>query len=174
MPKIHIPELMIELKPSKMLTGEIGVTAIRDLEKNTIVEITSYFDDDSEYISWSDFNLLDEKTKNKATEFCLGTEEGIYMHKNLNRLSVPWYMNHSCNYNVGFDNTGNFITIRNIKSGEELCWDYGLGESNPNFRMICKCGSKVCRRVITGNDWKDETFRKNNVHFLYPELKNNK
>jgi uncharacterized protein len=79
-------------------------------------------------------------------------------------------MNHSCNYNVGFDKVGNFVTARNIKQGEELLLDYGLFFSDPKFKMKCMCGSKNCRKFITGNDWKDKKFRDKNKKYFLREL----
>lgn len=43
--------------------------------------------------------------------------------------------------------------MRSIKRGEELCWDYAYDESNPKFRMRCRCGHAQCRGMVTGRDW---------------------
>jgi len=88
-----------------------------------------------------------------------------------NRLSIEWYFNHSCNGNLGFNRSGDFIAIRNISKDTELTYDYGLAESNPRFKMRCKCGSKKCRKIITGNDWKKETFRRSRIEYMLPALR---
>lgn len=57
-------------------------------------------------------------------------------------------MNHSCESNVGFNAADDFVAMRAIKRGEELCWDYAYAETNPKFRMKCRCGAIGCRRVV--------------------------
>jgi hypothetical protein len=37
--------------------------------------------------------------------------------------------------------------------------------------MTCTCGSKHCRKVVTGNDWKDCAFRKVNLRYMLPRLR---
>jgi hypothetical protein len=37
--------------------------------------------------------------------------------------------------------------------------------------MNCVCGSTNCRRMITGNDWKDPVFRKDNKNYMLPSLR---
>ena len=63
-------------------------------------------------------------------------------------------MNHSCQPNVGFNAVDDFVAMRAIKRGEELCWDYGFAETNPKFRMKCQCGTVDCCGIVTGTDWK--------------------
>ncbi len=166
----NFPPVIIEIRKSLILPEEIGVFAVRDLSEQQLIGDASLLGE-SIFFSWEQFNSFDEETRAKIMAYCLGNERGFYTLSNLNYLSVPWNMNHSCEGNVGFDSEGNFVTIRSIKKGEELLWDYGLGESNPNFTMPCKCGSKICRGVITGNDWKNNDFRHRNLKYMLPELK---
>ena len=98
------------------------------------------------------------------------TNDGFFAPHDLNYLSVPWYMNHSCSYNVGFDNKGNYITARIINNGEELVTDYGLSVSDPDYKLLCKCKSKNCRKIITGNDWRNDRFVEKNKNYFLREL----
>jgi hypothetical protein len=72
---------------------------------------------------------------------------------------------------VGFNRSGDFIAIRNISKDKELTYDYGLAESNPTFKMRCKCGSKRSRGIIMGNDWKEKTFRRSRIGYTLPALR---
>ena len=36
---------------------------------------------------------------------------------------------------------------------EELSLDYALITVSPEWRMLCQCGSALCRGVVTGSDW---------------------
>ena len=167
--------LIIEIRPSKMLPGEIGVFAARNLRPGTIIgEVGLFINKNIFFINKSEYKKIDAVTRKKIDDYCLGTPQGFYVLKNLNHMSVPWNLNHSCNYNVGFDGEDNFITTKYVKKGSELFWDYGLGETNPNFKMHCKCGSKNCRKIITGNDWKNSDFRLKNLKFMLSGLKKNK
>lgn len=147
-----IPKVLIEIRPSKIVKNFIGLFAVRELKKGTIIGEAKYFKES--FHPWKDFKNLDKQTQKKVVDYCVGTEKGFYAPDDFNYMSIPWHMNHSCDGNVAFDKNDNFITIKNVKEGEELSWDYGLTETNPNFKMKCSCRSKKCRKVITGNDWK--------------------
>ena len=43
-----------------------------------------------------------------------------------------------------------------IPPGQELTIDYALftAQSEWGLDAVCNCGAKVCRKTITGNDWK--------------------
>ncbi|CAJ0597103.1 unnamed protein product [Cylicocyclus nassatus] len=76
--------------------------------------------------------------------------------------NVGRFLNHSCDPNVQVQHVfvdthdlrlpwSSFFAIRNIKAGEELCWNYGyspeaLDPDRPRHRQLfCKCGSANCR-----------------------------
>ena len=64
-------------------------------------------------------------------------------------------MNHSCDSNVWMRDEVTMVARRNITAGEELTIDYSLCGGLPGdvLGKPCHCGSPVCRRIITGNDW---------------------
>lgn len=164
------PEAIVELNVSKTIPGEIGLFAVRDLKIGQIVGEASMMDE-SVFISWNEYPLLDEGTRRVVDRFCLGNNDGFFAPKNINYLSIPWYINHSCSGNVGFDEKGNFVVIKEVKAGDELFYDYGLAEANSKFSMVCKCGSANCRKIITGDDHKDEAFYSANRDYIMPELR---
>ena len=60
-------------------------------------------------------------------------------------------LNHSCDPNAGvrFLESGVFlVSLRAIKPGEELCFDYSTTSSGSAFCMPCLCGTANCRKVI--------------------------
>lgn len=68
------------------------------------------------------------------------------------------YINHSCNPNCEVNIVNNEIwisSIKNIKKGEELFYDYGYAFDKEDFRdHICKCGSKNCiGYIISSDEW---------------------
>ena len=69
------------------------------------------------------------------------------------------YINHSCNPNCEVEITKGEIwisSIKNIKKGEELSYDYGYEFDEEDYKdHICNCGSKNCiGYIISSDDWK--------------------
>ena len=62
------------------------------------------------------------------------------------------HLNHSCDPNLGLQGQIVFVALRCIAQGEELTFDYAMGDDEP-YEMECSCRSPVCRKVITGRDW---------------------
>ncbi len=62
------------------------------------------------------------------------------------------YLNHSCDPNVGIIKKNNRLflkSIRGIKSGEEIAFDYStLVGDDDIWTMKCNCGAKTCRKRI--------------------------
>ena len=79
------------------------------------------------------------------------------------------YVNHSCEPNVGLGGKNVFIAIRNILKGEEVTADYGIFENN-DFKMICNCQTKNCRKIITGKDWQKKSLQKKYGDYFAPYL----
>ncbi len=73
------------------------------------------------------------------------------------------YINHSCNPNCEVEIVRGKIwikSIKKIKRGEELSYDYGYGfDKNDYMDHVCNCGEKKCiGYVISSDDW--AKFRK--------------
>ncbi len=151
----------------------VGVFSVRSLFRGTHIAHGLGAADYKEIIKWSDARNCSNEIRSKIYAFCIGTPEGFLPPDKLdfNRLTIEWYLNHSCDGNVGFDEHGDFVARRRIRKGEELTYDYGLAESNPRFRMRCRCGTVSCRSIITGDDWKDAEFRERNLAFMLPRLR---
>ena len=150
----QIVRVMVKIKPSTMLPGEIGLFATRNISTGKV--IGNGFPSIQMYLcSWEEYLKLDDVTKNYVDRYCMGTPQGFYTYQNPHFMTTCWHMNHSCAGNVGFgEEDGDFVAIKDISDGSELVYDYGLAECNPKFKMDCLCGSSDCRGVITGHDWK--------------------
>lgn len=65
-------------------------------------------------------------------------------------------VNHSCDPNCGVRRNvfGGYdlVAMRDILSGEEICWDYCMTEYISIAVNYCRCGSQHCRKTIRG--WK--------------------
>ena len=166
-------KVIIELRPSKIDKGGVGVFAITNIRKGQKVADGIHEGDYKHIIPWTNFKRYPVAIRKKIMSFCIGTPNGFIPPDDIdfNSLKVEWYFNHSCDGNLGFNKNGDFIALRNIKKDEEISYDYGLAESNPLFIMSCKCKSKNCRNSITGNDWKKYFFRKKWLHYMLPGLR---
>lgn len=84
---------------------------------------------------------------------------------------IAIHINHSCEPNVGPDGQVTFVTLRDIKAGEELTYDYAM-TTDYEYKLQCECGSRLCRKVITGNDWKRKDLQERyGIHFSWYILK---
>ncbi|MGE3076077.1 MAG: SET domain-containing protein [Dehalococcoidia bacterium] len=62
--------------------------------------------------------------------------------------------NHSCNPNAWLDSEFVVVARRDIAEGEEITTDYATMTVDDDWRLNCRCGSHLCRRVVTGGDWR--------------------
>lgn len=111
-----------------------GVFAIKDIRKG---EVIASFDGQ---ILDDDFEPWTEDLYNHAIQF----EKAKWRDsKGIARL-----VNHSCDPNCGIKRLFDIVAMRPIKKGEQLTWDYEMTEKNPDWRMRCRCGTPICRKVI--------------------------
>ena len=162
---------MYEIRPSRVLPCEVSVYAVRNISQGEIIADAAS-PEEVVFIHLRDFKKLDKLTQAKIKNFCVLDEDQEYcVPTDLNNMGTSWYFNHSCAPNVAYDKKENFIAERNIKKNEELFLDYGRMFTDPKFKMKCSCGSPDCRKIITGSDWLDPEFRKNNLNTMWPEMR---
>ena len=83
--------------------------------------------------------------------------EGLYLAAGRGEPESPDdFMNHSCDPNVWMDDEVTLVAMRDITAGEELTADYAMWSTDPSWTLPtpCGCGSRPCRRTVTGSDWK--------------------
>ena len=76
------------------------------------------------------------------------------LHLVLPQWSLNGYGNHSCDPNLWWVDAYTLAARRDIAAGEELTNDYATSTTSPEFTMECRCGSSLCRRSISGDDWR--------------------
>ena len=74
-------------------------------------------------------------------------------------------INHSCDPNCEVTGKGTKLwisSIRSIKKGEELCYDYGFGFDENYKDFVCKCGAQNCCGYIVreGSRWRIKKAKK--------------
>lgn len=98
-------------------------------------------------------------------------DEGLYLADWADEDDSPDnFMNHSCNPNTWMKDEVTLVARRNIKAGEELTADYAMWESDESWvlHQECRCGSKLCRKIITGKDWRLEELEERYKNHFSP------
>ncbi|MBR7834175.1 SET domain-containing protein-lysine N-methyltransferase [Actinospica durhamensis] len=80
------------------------------------------------------------------------------------------YGNHSCDPNLWWIDAYTQAARHDIAPGDELTNDYATSTAIPEFRMACACGSPLCRRTITGNDWQRPDLQRRYADHWTPGL----
>jgi uncharacterized protein len=80
------------------------------------------------------------------------------------------FANHSCDPNLWWEDEITLVARQGIHPGQELTNDYGTSSGDPEFVMRCRCGSGLCRGVVTGLDWRLPELRTRYGHHWVPAL----
>lgn len=59
------------------------------------------------------------------------------------------FLNHSCNPNALVKGKLSLVAFKDIKEGEEITFDYSAIEGDSRWEMVCLCGEKNCRKIIS-------------------------
>ncbi len=67
-----------------------------------------------------------------------------------------FFLNHSCDPNLWMVDEVTFAARRDILPGEEATADYAYWQAEEGLiaSWTCRCGSPLCRRRVTGRDWR--------------------
>ena len=97
-----------------------------------------------------------------AKRYNEGRIDELYLIANPIDEDMSYFFNHSCDPNFWWP-----YARHDIQAGEELTYDYALEMIDERYVLEpCVCGSSLCRRRVTGNDWKlPELQRRYRGHF---------
>jgi hypothetical protein len=144
-----------------------AIFAKTDIKKDTVLFVMGGY-------------ILDIETENKLTGIV--SDKPIELSENfsigpMKASDLPkmpqHYVNHSCNPNTGFDGQVFMVSMKKIKKGDEIVYDYGMimhtnKDSNSYFEFDCVCEEKMCRGKIGENDWRNPDLQKKyNGYFQY-------
>lgn len=115
-------------------------------------------------------DLTDPLYKEVYDEYCIQVDFGVHICPLQTKKELVdgfFLTNHSCDPNCGIHGQISLIAMRDIKQDEEITFDYAMTDANyegmespPPVPMTCLCGSRNCRKIITGDDWKIPTLQK--------------
>jgi SET domain-containing protein len=89
---------------------------------------------------------------NGDTTTLMQVEEDLYL-LSLQEGDPADRVNHSCDPNVGLRGPMTFVAMRDLKPGEEACFDYAMSDGSDYDTFECACGAPHCRGLVTGTDW---------------------
>lgn len=79
--------------------------------------------------------------------------------------------NHSCDPNLWWVDAYTLVARRSIAAGEETTNDYATSAApDSSFAMTCSCSSALCRRAVTGFDWRRQDLRERYRDHWVPAL----
>jgi hypothetical protein len=113
---------VFRLKPSTIPGAGVGVFATADIPAGTpLPEL--FAADDVRFVPWPEFPALPEPAE-VAENFAVRYDDGAYLPRDFNRISVGWFLNDSREPNLPHDAEYVYSALRNIAAGEELLIDY--------------------------------------------------
>lgn len=94
-------------------------------------------------------------------------------HKRVGLAETPDYedaaINHSCDPNLWFENGRPLVARRDISPWEEITFHYATGETYP-LHHECTCGSPMCCKNITWEEWKNIDFQRRYENHFNPYI----
>ena len=146
-------------KVKKSIIHGHGIVATKNIKKGT--KIIEYV---GEKVTRAEGN---RRSENRIKKYLNSSKTGsVYIFELNSKFDIDGsfsynkarYINHSCNPNCEVDIIKDQIwisSIKNIKKGEELNYDYGYEFDKDDYKdHKCKCGSKICIGfIISSDDW---------------------
>lgn len=149
----------LEKRSAKLGGGQLGVFAKKLIKKGEIVMIQV-----GEAMSAKKYFSLSKNLQ----RYPLQIADDIFLgQSSFKAFDLAEYINHSCDPNLGILGNNIMVAMRNIKVGEEVCFDYAMSDTTEgDVGWQCHCGSKKCRGVVKSTDWKlPELQKRYGVYF---------
>jgi len=122
-----------------------------------------------------DANILTKEEVSKLSleqgQYCYETDDNHELcPKDFENLPPAFYMNHSCDANVGSPpDIYSSVAMRDVLPGEEITYDYAMTDSS-DYEMECLCGASDCRKLIRGTDWMISVVQKKYLGYFQSNI----
>jgi len=113
-----------------------GVFALKDIPAGQLI---------AEFVGNIYESDLATQLPTKMVNHALQISPTQYMYAE-NRLAE--IINHSCDPNCGINSLTKVVSIKCIRSGEEITWDYAMTEMSDWKLGNCLCGAQRCRGIV--------------------------
>ena len=148
----------LEGRPKAAGSGN-GIYALQPINKGELVAVFG-----GVVYEWDAFIHLPDRERS----LCIQVEDRHFLVPR--PIGEGDYVNHSCNPNAGLSGQIGLVAMRDIKIGEEVCFDYAMSDTMPYDEFECGCGSSNCRGKISGNDWQKPVLQKRYAGFFAPHV----
>lgn len=149
----------LEIKKSN---NGLGLFAKKNFKKREII-----LEFIGEIIHRTDFNKI--KDKKRVDDYSIQISKDFFLlGTGKNRKIYDDFINHSCDPNSYVYINGNkvlLISLKNIRRGEEITYDYSTTMYKDKWSIKCNCGSKICRGYI-----KEFKYLPQNIKMKYYRL----
>lgn len=136
-----------------------SIFAIKPIKKGELIAVFG-----GVVYEWETFIHLPERER----MLCLQVEDRHFLVPR--PIGEGDYVNHSCNPNAGLSGQIGLVAMRDIKIGEEVCFDYSMCDTMPYDEFDCLCGAPTCRGRVGGNDWQRPELQKRYAGFFSPHV----
>jgi hypothetical protein len=124
----------LEARPRKK-KGGFGVFADLPVEQGELLVVWG-----GEVINAEELQRLPAITQRHSIQ----VEENLYLAP-VAPAEPADFVNHCCNPNAGMSGQIALVAMREIKVGEEVCYDYAMSDGSPYDEFECACGTPDCR-----------------------------
>ncbi len=156
-PSSHLSS-KLEGRPKANGSGN-GIYSLEPIEKGELVAVFG-----GVVYEWDAFIHLPDRERS----LCIQVEDRLFLVPR--PIGEGDYVNHSCNPNAGLSGQIGLVAMRDIKIGEEVCFDYAMSDTMPYDEFNCGCGSLNCRGKVGGNDWQKPVLQKRYAGFFAPHV----
>ena len=111
---------------------------------------------------WDAFMALPERERSLS----LQVEENLFLAPD--KIGEGDYVNHCCEPNAGLSGQIALVAMRDIRPGEEVCFDYAMSDTTPYDEFDCECGAVHCRGRVTGDDWRIPALQERYAGYFSP------
>jgi SET domain-containing protein len=102
----------------------------------------------------------DERYADQEETYLFGLSDGKHV---IDGYGEAAFINHSCDPNCETRETDDgrvwIVALRDIAAGEELTYDYGLYDGDPDDPSTCVCGAQNCRGTLYSEEELDRRAR---------------
>jgi SET domain-containing protein len=138
----------LEVRPSPI--AHLGLFARAAIPAGTVVSRLG-----GRLVSGAQLDTLFADTPQRPDQPYIDTiSVGEDLHLVLPRSQLNHFGNHSCDPNLWWVDVYTLAARRPITASEEVTNDYGTSTALAEFTMKCTCGSPLCRKTVTGRDWR--------------------
>jgi uncharacterized protein len=148
----------LEARPKADGSGN-GIFSLEPIHKDELIAVFG-----GVVYEWDAFIHLPERDRS----LCIQVEDRLFLVPR--PIGEGDYVNHSCNPNAGLSGQIGLVAMRDIKVGEEVCFDYAMSDTMPYDEFDCGCGQTTCRKHVTGNDWQRPELQKRYAGYFSPHV----